>query len=169
MRNYPVLILSASLTLAILFMIATIYQYLQANAQIVTSIQNQTNGHNWSSICINDVCTNGTCTNDSCETSIKCINGKCESSSSAITNKFPQIRERSSYSEFNNVIWVYHIANNGEYYSPKRRCLIILLLGYNDGSNTATITKVELFNCLLWHYWTNGISVIRKMEIKKFN
>ena len=88
MRNYPVLTLSAGLTLAILFMIATIYQHLQANAQTVTSIQNLTNGHSQSSICINDVCTNDTCTNDSCETSIRCINGKCESSS-AITNKFP--------------------------------------------------------------------------------
>lgn len=87
MRNCHVLTLFAILTLVI-FTIATIHQQLQANAQIVTSIQNQTNGHSQSSICINDVCTNGTCINDSCETSIRCINGKCESSS-AITNKFP--------------------------------------------------------------------------------
>jgi uncharacterized low-complexity protein len=85
MMNYPVLITFAALILATL-MIATFYQH-QANAQTITSIQNQTDGHSQSSICINGVCTNGTCTNDNCETSIRCVNGKCERLS--VTNEFP--------------------------------------------------------------------------------
>jgi uncharacterized low-complexity protein len=88
MSNYPALILLATLVLAVL-MIATLYQQDQVNAQTVTSILNQTNGHIKSSMCINGVCTNGTCSNDSCETSIKCVNGKCETSSSSVMNKFP--------------------------------------------------------------------------------
>ena len=79
------LVIFVTLALAIFMVVTTLYQ-VQANAQTITSIQNQTNGQSQSSICINDVCTNGTCTNNSCETSIKCINGKCEISSSA-TNK----------------------------------------------------------------------------------
>jgi uncharacterized low-complexity protein len=89
MKNYQALIIIiATFTLSILI-VATLYQQQQANAQIITSIQNQTNGHSQSSICINGVCTNGTCTDDSCETSIRCINGKCEKSSSSVTNQFP--------------------------------------------------------------------------------
>ncbi len=85
MRDYLSLVIFVTLALAIFMVVTTLYQD-QANAQRITSIQNQTNGQSQSSICINDVCTNGTCTNNSCETSIKCINGKCEISSSA-TNK----------------------------------------------------------------------------------
>jgi hypothetical protein len=85
MREYLSLVIFVTLALAIFMVVMTLYQD-QANAQRITSIQNQTNGQSQSSICINDVCTNGTCTNNSCETSIKCINGKCEISSSA-TNK----------------------------------------------------------------------------------
>jgi hypothetical protein len=93
MRDYLSLVIFVTLALDIFMVATTLYQD-QANAQAVTSIQNQTitsiqnqtSGQSQSSICINDVCTNGTCTNNSCETSIKCINGKCEISSSA-TNK----------------------------------------------------------------------------------
>jgi hypothetical protein len=86
MRDHLSLVIFVTLALHI-FMVATTTLYQdQANAQTITSIQNQTSGQSQSSICINDVCTNGTCTNNSCETSIKCINGKCEISSSA-TNK----------------------------------------------------------------------------------
>ena len=85
MRDYLSLVIFVTLALAIFMVATTLYQD-QANAQTITSIQNQTNGQSQSSICINDVCTNGTCTNNSCETSIQCINGKCEISSSA-TNK----------------------------------------------------------------------------------
>lgn len=85
------MMLFAALTLATM-MVATLYQQ-QTNAQTVRSIQNQTNGHSQSSVCINGVCTNGTCTNDSCETSIRCINGRCETttttSSSSGTNQVP--------------------------------------------------------------------------------
>lgn len=78
----------AALALATM-MVATLYQQ-QTNAQTVRSIQNQTNGHSQSLICINDVCTNGTCTNNSCETSIRCINGRCETTTtSSGTNEFP--------------------------------------------------------------------------------
>ncbi len=84
MSGYLSLVIFVTLALAIFMVVTTLYQY-QANAQRITSIQNQTNGQSQSSICINDVCTNGTCTNNSCETSIKCINGKCEISSA--TNK----------------------------------------------------------------------------------
>lgn len=90
MKNHVTLMmLFAALTLATM-MVATLYQQ-QTNAQTVRSIQNQTNGHSQSLICINGVCTNGTCTNDSCETSIRCINGRCEtsSSSSSGTNEVP--------------------------------------------------------------------------------
>ena len=83
MSDYLSLVIFVTLALAI-FMVATTLYHDQANAQRITSIQNQTNGQGQSSICINDVCTNGTCTNNSCETSIRCINGKCETS---ITNK----------------------------------------------------------------------------------
>ena len=94
MRDYLSLVIFVTLALAIFMVATTLYQD-QANAQritsiqnqTITSIQNQTNGQSQSSICINDVCTNGTCTNNSCETSIKCINGKCEISSSSATNK----------------------------------------------------------------------------------
>ena len=86
MRDYLSLVIFVTLALAIFIVATTLYQD-QANAQRITSIQNQTNGQSQSSICINDVCTNGTCTNNSCETSIKCINGKCEISSSSATNK----------------------------------------------------------------------------------
>ena len=87
MRDYLSLVIFVTLALAIFMVVTTLYQD-QANAQRITSIQNQTNGQSQSSICINDVCTNGTCTNNSCETSIECINGKCEiSSSSSATNK----------------------------------------------------------------------------------
>jgi hypothetical protein len=86
MRDYLSLVIFVTLALAIFMVATTLYQD-QANAQRITSIQNQTNGQSQSSICINDVCTNGTCTNNSCETSIKCINGKCEISSSSATNK----------------------------------------------------------------------------------
>jgi hypothetical protein len=86
MREYLSLVIFVTLALAIFMVVMTLYQD-QANAQRITSIQNQTNGQSQSSICINDVCTNGTCTNNSCETSIKCINGKCEISSSSATNK----------------------------------------------------------------------------------
>ena len=86
MREYLSLVIFVSLALAIFMVVMILYQD-QANAQRITSIQNQTNGQSQSSICINDVCTNGTCTNNSCETSIKCINGKCEISSSSATNK----------------------------------------------------------------------------------
>ena len=86
MRDYLSLVIFVTLALAIFMVATTLYQD-QANAQRITSIQNQTNGRSQSSICINDVCTNGTCTNNSCETSIKCINGKCEISSSSATNK----------------------------------------------------------------------------------
>jgi hypothetical protein len=86
MRDYLSLVIFVTLALTIFMVVTTIYQD-QANAQRITSIQNQTNGQSQSSICINDVCTNGTCTNNSCETSIKCINGKCEISSSSATNK----------------------------------------------------------------------------------
>jgi hypothetical protein len=86
MRDYLSLVIFVTLALAIFMVVTTLYQD-QANAQRITSIQNQTNGQSQSSICINDVCTNGTCTNNSCETSIKCINGKCEISSSSATNK----------------------------------------------------------------------------------
>lgn len=86
MRDYLSLVIFVTLALAIFMVVMTLYQD-QANAQRITSIQNQTNGQSQSSICINDVCTNGTCTNNSCETSIKCINGKCEISSSSATNK----------------------------------------------------------------------------------
>jgi hypothetical protein len=87
MRDYLSLVIFVTLASAI-FMVATTTLYQdQANAQRITSIQNQTNGQSQSSICINDVCTNGTCTNNSCETSIQCINGKCEISSSTATNK----------------------------------------------------------------------------------
>jgi hypothetical protein len=82
MNDYLSLVIFVTLALAIFMVVTTLYQD-QANAQRITSIQNQTNGQSQSSICINDVCTNGTCTNNSCETSIKCINGKCEISSSA--------------------------------------------------------------------------------------
>ena len=85
MRNYLSLVIFVTLALSFSMVATTLYQD-QANAQRITSIQNQTNGQSQSSICINDVCTNGTCTNNSCETSINCINGKCEISSSA-TNK----------------------------------------------------------------------------------
>lgn len=87
MSDYLSLMIFVTLALAIFMVVTTLYQD-QANAQTITSIQNQTNGQSQSSICINDVCTNGTCTNNSCETSIKCINGKCEISSSA-TNQSP--------------------------------------------------------------------------------
>ena len=83
MRDYVSLVIFVTLALAISMVATTPYQD-QADAQRITSIQNQTNGQSQSSICINDVCTNGTCTNNSCETSIRCINGKCETS---ITNK----------------------------------------------------------------------------------
>ena len=86
MRDYLSLVIFVTLALAIFMVVTTIYQD-QANAQRITSIQNQTNSQSQSSICINDVCTNGTCTNNSCETSIECINGKCEISSSSATNK----------------------------------------------------------------------------------
>jgi hypothetical protein len=86
MREYLSLVIFVTLALAIFMVVMTLYQD-QANAQRITSIQNQTNGQSQSSICINDVCTNGTCTNNSCETSIQCINGKCEISSSSATNK----------------------------------------------------------------------------------
>ena len=86
MRDYLSLVIFVTLALAIFIVATTLYQD-QANAQRITSIQNQTNGQSQSSICINDVCTNGTCTNNSCETSIKCINGKCEISASSATNK----------------------------------------------------------------------------------
>lgn len=86
MREYLSLVIFVTLALAIFMVVMTLYQD-QANAQRITSIQNQTNGQSQSSMCINDVCTNGTCTNNSCETSIKCINGKCEISSSSATNK----------------------------------------------------------------------------------
>jgi hypothetical protein len=82
MNDYLSLVIFVTLALAIFMVVTTLYQD-QANAQRITSIQNQTNGQSQSLICINDVCTNGTCTNNSCETSIKCINGKCEISSSA--------------------------------------------------------------------------------------
>lgn len=85
MSDYLSLVIFVTLALAIFMVVTTLDQ---ANAQTITSIQNQTNGQSQSSICINDVCTNGTCTNNSCETSIKCINGKCEISSSA-TNQSP--------------------------------------------------------------------------------
>jgi uncharacterized low-complexity protein len=91
MKNHlTLMMLFAALTLATM-MVATLYQQ-QTNAQTVRSIQNQTNGHSQSLICINGVCTNGTCTNDSCETSIRCINGRCETtttSSSSGTNQVP--------------------------------------------------------------------------------
>jgi hypothetical protein len=87
MRDYVSLVIFVTLTVNISMVATTLYQD-QADAQRITSIQNQTNGQSQSSICINDVCTNGTCTNNSCETSIKCINGKCEiSSSSSATNQ----------------------------------------------------------------------------------
>ena len=86
MRDYLSLVIFVTLALAIFMVVTTLYQD-QANAQRITSIQNQTSGQSQSSICINDVCTNGTCTNNSCETSIECINGKCEISSSSATNK----------------------------------------------------------------------------------
>jgi hypothetical protein len=86
MRDYLSLMIFVTLTLDIFMVATTLYQD-QANAQTITSIQNQTSSQSQSSICINDVCTNGTCTNNSCETSIKCINGKCEISSSSATNK----------------------------------------------------------------------------------
>jgi uncharacterized low-complexity protein len=88
MRNYHAFILIAAFALAILMIAMLHLQQHQANAQTITSIQNQTDGHGQSSMCINGVCTNGTCSNDSCETSIRCVNGKCETSSS-VTNKFP--------------------------------------------------------------------------------
>ena len=74
MSNYYVLTLT-------IFMVTTVYWHLQSDALSVANVQNQTNGHSQSSICMNDVCINGTCTNDSCETSIKCIDGQCETSS----------------------------------------------------------------------------------------
>ena len=84
--HMTLIMLFTALTLATM-MVATLYQQ-QTNAQTVKSIQNQTNGHSQSLICINGVCTNGTCTNASCETSIRCINGRCEtSSSSSVTNQ----------------------------------------------------------------------------------
>ena len=88
MSDYLSLVIFVTLALAIFMVVTTTLYQDQANAQTITSIQNQTNGQSQSSICINDVCTNGTCTNNSCETSIKCINGKCEISSSA-TNQSP--------------------------------------------------------------------------------
>jgi hypothetical protein len=88
MRNYPVSMLFATLAFSVLI-IATLYQHLQANAQIITSIINQTNGDSQSLTCINGVCANGTCTDGSCETSIRCVNGKCETSSSFAMNKSP--------------------------------------------------------------------------------
>ena len=84
MKSHMTLMMFTALALATM-MVATLYQQ-QTSAQTVRSIQNQTNGHSQSSICINGVCTNGTCTNASCETSIRCINGRCESSSS-VTNQ----------------------------------------------------------------------------------
>jgi hypothetical protein len=83
MNDYLSLVIFVTLALAIFMVVVTTLYQDQANAQRITSIQNQTNGQSQSLICINDVCTNGTCTNNSCETSIKCINGKCEISSSA--------------------------------------------------------------------------------------
>ena len=83
--HMTLIMLFTALTLATM-MVATLYQQ-QTNAQTVKSIQNQTNGHSQSLICINGVCTNGTCTNASCETSIRCINGRCETSSSSVTNQ----------------------------------------------------------------------------------
>lgn len=87
MKNDLTLMMFAALALATI-MVATLYQQ-QTNALTVRSIQNQTNGHSQSSICINGVCTNGTCTNESCETSIRCINGRCETTTSSVTNQFP--------------------------------------------------------------------------------
>ena len=91
MKSHMTLMMFTALALATM-MVAILYQQ-QTNAQTVRSIQNQTNGHSQSSICINGVCTNGTCTNASCETSIRCINGRCETSSSltnqSVTNQFP--------------------------------------------------------------------------------
>ena len=89
MKNRLTLMMLAALALATMI-VATLYQQ-QTNALTVRSIQNQTNDHTQSSICINDVCTNGTCTNNNCETSIRCINGKCETTTttSSVTNQFP--------------------------------------------------------------------------------
>ena len=86
MKNHLTLMMFAALALAIM-VVATLYQQ-QTNALTVRSIQNQTDGHSQSLICINGVCTNGTCANNSCETSIRCINGRCETSSS-VTNQLP--------------------------------------------------------------------------------
>ncbi|MCD6037855.1 MAG: hypothetical protein K0S67_1743 [Nitrososphaeraceae archaeon] len=88
MKSHLTLMMFAALALLSTMMVATLYQQ-QTNAQTVRSIQNQTNGHSQSLICINGVCTNGTCTNDSCETSIRCINGRCETTTSSGTNQFP--------------------------------------------------------------------------------
>ena len=85
MNNDLTLMMLAALALATI-MVATLYQQ-QTNAQTVRSIQNQTNGHSQSSVCINGVCTNGTCTNAGCETSVRCINGRCETSLSSVTNQ----------------------------------------------------------------------------------
>jgi uncharacterized low-complexity protein len=86
-KKAPTLTIFATLVLSIL-MVVTLCQH-QTNAQTITNIENQTDGHSQSSICINGVCTNSICTNDSCETSIICVNGKCERLSSSIMNQFP--------------------------------------------------------------------------------